>query len=174
MKRYYIRNNVILALCISIICISVGFILISLEWQKEKKKISSFQVAFTEVEKQPSNNKDTNKATGKIDIIENGQVLDMKFTLESEKDELNYVVTIANQGNMAAEIINIFGSPDYEEEIFQKLIFPVQIKVSDISKKIVPAGETISLNIKVYSVTSSPFTEKKTVHYKLSLLTKSR
>ena len=45
------RNTIIIVLCFTIVCLGIGFILLSMEIKKEREKEPSFQVVFSDVEK---------------------------------------------------------------------------------------------------------------------------
>ena len=173
MKKIFFRNNVILALCITLICITIGFILLSLEWKNEKEKVSSFYVSFTKINTLSSIKGSSIEPNGKIEITNKGQALDMNFILNSASDELSYDAVITNHSSMTAEIIDLIDIPSYQDVDFQKKIAPVEISLSDIIGKVIPAGDSIHLNIKVQYPEKEGMTGKRNIHYKVVLLTKS-
>ncbi len=173
MKKSFMRNNVILALSITLVCVSIGFILLSLDWKNEKEKVSSFYVAFTKVNVLSSIKGSSLEPTGDIKITHKGQVLDMEFVLNAATDELSYDVVITNQGTMTAEVIGLLDVPSYMDKSFQKSISPVEITLSDVAGKVIPAGDSIHLTVKVYYPLKKELTGKRNIHYKVGLLTKS-
>ena len=168
-----IRNSLVLILCVTLVFLSIGFIVLSMQLKKEKEKDESFHVVFSKVEKTSSVKGSNQDPEGKVTITDNGLSLDMEFQLKASHDELTYVATIENNGTMAAEIVGITESPNYSEERFQKLISPIMITLGDIEGKIVPPGDNISLKIIVYYPPSSDTNAPKTIPYKIGLLTKS-
>ncbi len=50
-KMLSIRNSVIIILCITIICMSIGFIVISIDYTKNKKQDLSYNVVFDKIKK---------------------------------------------------------------------------------------------------------------------------
>ena len=50
-KMINIRNSVIIILCITIICMSIGFIVISIDYTKNKKQDLSYNVVFEKIKK---------------------------------------------------------------------------------------------------------------------------
>ena len=106
--------------------------------------------------------------------MDGGKKIDMDFVLNAVHDELTYLATIRNKGTMPAEIVDILESPDYSISSFQNMITPVSISLSDIRGKVIPAGETMNLKIVVYYPPSNLEVKKKTFHYSIGLITKSR
>ena len=173
-KMLYIRNSIIIILCITIICMSIGFIILSIELKKTKDNYPVMDIAFTNVVMSSSVKGSDKEPMGKVDIMKDGLSLDMVFTMNSIYDELVYVATIKNHGNVPVEIVDILESPNYNDHSFKDLISPVTISLSDIKGKIVPEGEEIDLKIKVYYAPGKDTSVKKSFPYKLGLLTRSR
>ena len=168
-----IRNSLIIILCCTVVCMGIGFIVLSMQLKKEKDKEDSFRVVFTKVEKTSSVKGSNKSPEGKVEITDHGLSLNMEFQLNSFYDELTYVATIHNDGTMPAEIVGFTESPDYSLERFQKLISPVSITTSDLQGKIIPAGEDTTLKITVFYSPGGNDATSKTIPYKIGLLTKS-
>ncbi len=173
-KMIHIRNSVIIMLCITIICMGIGFIVLSVKYKSETEKISSFNVSFSDVRKSSSVRGSDIEPYGNIDITNNGLELEMNFVLNSSYDELSYVATIRNNGTMPAEIVDVLESPNYMNDNYKKSISPVSVSISDIKGKIIPAGDDIELKVVVYYNPSSVPNSKKVIPLKLSILAKSR
>ena len=173
-KMIYTRNSIIIILCITIICMSVGFVMLSMELKKVKESTLNDNIQFTNVKMSSSVKGSDKEPIGKVDIIKDGLALDMVFTMNSIHDELVYVATIKNHGNVPIEIVDVLESPNYNDHSFKDLISPVTISLSDIKGKIVPEGEEIDLKIKVYYAPGKDTSVKKSFPYKLGLLTRSR
>jgi len=169
----YIRNSLIIILCFTVICMGIGFIVLSVELKKERDKDSSFQVVFSSIEKTSSVKGSSVNPVGKVDIQNGGLSLNMEFQLNAVHDELTYVATIHNSGTIPALIVGLLESPNYSEDRFQKLIFPVTVTVSDIEGKIIPPGEDLSFKIMVYYAPSGKESVSRVVPYRIGLLTKS-
>ena len=170
----HIRNSVIIVLCITIIFMGIGFIVLSVDLKNKKDEVHSFDVIFTSVNRASSVKGSNIEPTGKANIIENGKEIDMAFTMNAFHDELVYIAKIKNKGTLPAEIVDIIESPDYKEDSFNKLIFPVSITLSNIKGKIIAAGEEMDLKIVVYYNPSSNPSGMRTFQYKIGLITKSR
>ena len=170
----YLHKHLIIILCATIICMCFGFIILLLAFKNEKDSVPVFDVSFVDIEKESAVKGSDFEPIAKTEIVDGGKKIDMDFILNAVHDELTYVVTIKNNGTLAAEIVDIFESPDYSNSSFQNVIIPVSISLSDIRGKIVPAGETIKLKILVYYPPSNLEIAKKNFHYSIGLITKSR
>ena len=173
-KMIDIRNSIIVILCITIICMCVGFAVLSVELKKEKDSTPVASIQFTDVKLSSSIKGSDKEPSGKIDIVKDGLSLDMLFTMNAINDELTYIANIANRGNVPIEIVDLLESPNYKDHSFKDLIAPVTISLSDIKGNIVPAGEEISLKIRVHYAPGKITSVKKTIPYKIGLLTRSR
>lgn len=171
-KMISVRNGVIIALCVAIICMGMGFIVLSVELEKEKKEISYFDVSFSNVSKVSSTKGGLINPDGSVEILKNGKELDMKFTLNVAHDELVYNVTIKNNGTIPAEIVDLMGSPDYSSYSFNNLIDPVTITTNDLIGKELAPGEETDLNISLYYNPSTK-TGSRSFNFKLGLITRA-
>ena len=50
MKNINIKNSIILVLCITIICMGIGFVVLSIELKSKQKETSIFDIIYTDVE----------------------------------------------------------------------------------------------------------------------------
>ena len=167
-----IRNSVIIVLCITIICMALGFIVISVDYTKNKNKDLTYKVEFTKIKKKSSIKGSTIEPKGKVSISENAAEIEMNITMNSQHDELSYIATIENEGTVPIEIVDIIESPDYKLDSFKKLISPVTITLSDVEGKIIKPNETLDLKIIFYYNGTS--TGPKTFDYKIGLITKTK
>ena len=96
----------------------------------------------------------------------------MDFTMNNARDELNYNITIQNNGTVDAEVLDLIESPEYYKGAFKTSLLPVSISFSDVSEKILEPGDStdVKLNV-VYNY--STVTGVKKFNYKLGLLSKS-
>ena len=171
-KLINVRNSVIIILCITIICMAIGFIVISVDYTKKKKENLSYSVIFTKIKKLSSVKGSTIEPKGTVNINENKAEIDMNITMNSPHDELSYTATIENEGTVPIEIVDIIESPDYKLDSFKKLITPVTITLSDIEGKTIEPKESLDLKI-VFYYNGTP-TGSKTFDYKLGLITKTK
>lgn len=166
------RNSIIIILCLTIIFLSVGFILVSTKL-KQLKDNNTYNVVFENVKLTNSVKGLTISPTSTAKIINNKQEVSMKFTLNAPHDEISYKVSITNKGTLPAKIIDIMESPDYKEQYFNKMISPVTISLTDIKNKVIEPEETIDLKIIVYYNPSINPPTPKEFTYKIGLITKS-
>ena len=171
-KLINIRNSVIIILCITVICMAIGFIVVSIELKKQKEVENSFNVVFTKIKKSSSVKGSTIEPIGEAKVNQNKHQLNMNFKLNAIHDELVYVATIKNIGTIPAEIIDVVETPNYQEEKFAKIISPVTIQLSEMENKVLQPDEETELKIIIYYNPSSE-NSKKEFDYSLSLLTKS-
>lgn len=172
-KMINIRNSVIIILCITIICMAIGFIVVSIELKKQKDIKNSFNVEFTKIVKSSSVKGSTTEPIGLAQIDNNRHLIHMNFQLNATHDELIYTATIKNTGNIAAKIIDIIESPNYHDKQFSKLIDPITIQISELENRVLQPEEEVELKIIVYYNPSSLEHNKKEFNYSLGLLTKS-
>ena len=171
-KLINVRNSVIIILCITIICMAIGFIVISVDYTKKTKENFSYSVIFTKIKKLSSVKGSTSEPKGTVSIDEDQAEIEMNITMNSPHDELSYIATIENEGTVPIEIVDIMESPDYKLASFKKLITPVTVTLSDVKGKVIEPGETIDVKIIFYyNGTSSGI---KTFDYKIGLITKTK
>ena len=171
-KMISVRNGVIIALCMTIICMGIGFIVLSVELEKSKKAVSSYDVSFTSVSKVSSTKGGMIDPEGYINVIKDGKELDMQFTLNVAHDELTYNVVIKNKGTIPVEIVDLMESPDYSSNNFNGLIDPVTITVNDLIGREIAPGEETDLKINLY-YNPSTLKGSRSFNYKLGLITKA-
>ena len=173
MKKISIRNLLIVLLCSTIICMSIGFSITANKLQTLKNKKETFDVEFVKVVEETSLKGGIELPKGSNNITNKGQTLNLKFSLYSPSDELSYSVLIKNKGTLKAEIVDIIKAPDYVNDTkYKNSIYPVTIKTTDASGMILESGEERDIKITVtYNQTAN--ITKKDISYQLSLLTKS-
>lgn len=171
-KMINIRNSVIIILCITIICMAIGFIIISVDYTKNKNKDLKYNVVFNSIKKTSSVKGSNTEPIGKVSINDDSTEIEMNITMNSYHDELSYTATIENEGTVPIEILDVMESPDYKLDSFKKLITPVTIKLSDIKGKVIKPNETLDLKIVFYY--SSKDSGIKNFDYKIGLITRSK
>lgn len=171
-KMISIRNGVIIVLCITIICMGIGFIVLSMELEKMKNAVNSFDVSFKSYSKVSSTKGGLFNPEGNLNIVKDGKELEMEFILNTAHDELVYDVVIKNNGTIAAEIVDLLASPDYSNYRFNTLIDPVSIEMNDLIGRVLEPGEEVDLKIALY-YNPSKLTGKRSFNYKLGLITRA-
>ena len=171
-KMINIRNSVIIILCITIICMAIGFIVISVDYTKNKNKDLTYNVEFTKIKELSSVKGSSTAPKGKVEINEDSTEIEMNITMNAPHDELSFLATIENKGTVPIEILDIMESPDYKLDNFKKLISPVTITLSDVKGKVIKPKETIDLKIVFYYNNGS--NGVKNFDYKIGLITRSK
>ena len=172
-KMINIRNSIIIMLCITIICMGIGFAVLSMKLTHENKKEPYFNVSFIKVKEEPSAKGGTISPIGTHSITNNGKELNMQFTLNVPNDELAYSIIVKNEGNIPAEIVNIKQTPDYNNDVNAiNSIYPVTITTSDIVGKVLEPGEEETIKL-IVQYNSSPIKKIKKFNYQLTLITSS-
>lgn len=172
-KKISIRNLIIILLCLTIICMAIGFSILSYRLDTLKNKEEVFDVVIDKVVEETFVKGSKESPSGKNSITNKGNTVNMQFNLYAPQDELAYTLTIKNKGTIKAEIVDLISSPDYINDSNEKnKISPVTITLTDISGKVLePGEETIVKVVVIYNQTSNP--KKLTIPYQISLLTKS-
>ena len=165
-------NTIIIALCITIILMTVGFIILSISYKNKIDKVNSYNVVFTNIRKSSSIKGGSKEPTSEVKILDNLNEIDMKVTLNSNNDELSYIATIENKGTIPIEILDVLESPNYKLKEFKDLINPITISMTDIKGKTILPDETIDLKI-VFYYNPSNINTPKTFNYKIGLITRS-
>lgn len=169
-KSINIRNLIIVMLSITIICMGIGFTLLATKLDNERKTQDEFAVSITKVEAL------TGAKGGYLDpitekqVINNGQTVDFKFTLNSPKDEIAYNITIKNTGTLPVEIIKLLTTPDYiNNKTTAATIDPVTITHEQIENKILKPNKEITIKLVVtYNMSNEP--KQIIVPYQMTLL----
>ena len=166
------KNNIIIVLCVTTILMTIGFIIIAINYKNKVSKSNSYNIAFTKVTKSSSIKGGSKDPTADVKILENSNEVNMKVTLNSIHDELSYTITITNKGTLPVEILDIMESPDYKLESFKNIINPITISLTDIKGKIIKPNDTIDIKVVFYYNPGNTNTPK-TFDYKIGLITRS-
>lgn len=172
MKKVSIKNVLIVVLCFALISMSVGFIILSVKFETLKNKNNVFDVKFSDVRQINSIKGGTSNPKGKIDVLKNGRILDLSFELFKDRDEIDYEITIKNEGTIDAEITDLLMSPDYIGR-FKDDIAPVKIVLSSVSGKTLEPDEEITVKLSVLCNGNSSNKIPK-VNAKIGLLSSSK
>ena len=169
----FLRKHMVAILCITILCLCLGFVVLFLAFENLKATKANFDVSFSNVEKASTVKGSDIEPMGKVNILSGGKKIDMQFSLNAIHDEITYLITIENKGSLAAEIVDVVESPDYSIAPFQSVIAPISISLSDIKGKIIPAGEKMRLKMVIYYPSSDLGSVRRDFFYSIGLITKS-
>ena len=167
------RNWIIIILCFTIICMGIGFAVLSMELENQKNNHPRFSLEFTKAEQRSLVQGGLNTPNVNSSIINSGQTININFELYAPRDEIGYKVIIKNTGNVKAEIVNIIEKPDYINDlVVAQTILPVKISHNNIIGKTLEPEEEVELNIvAIFDYNALPMDMK--IPYQLSILTKS-
>lgn len=173
MRKFNIRNFIIVMLCITIIFMGIGFVALAkkLEAKNEEKQI--FDVEIISVKEETPIKGGTIDPIGTKEINSNGKIINFNFTLNAPHDELAYTISVKNKGTIPAKIVSFSGIPDYiNNNKYKELISPVSISHTNLKNKVIEPGETITMKLLVVynmSKTSLPVN----VPYDMALIVES-
>lgn len=175
-KMINIRNSIIIILCVTIICMGIGFALMSMRLEKVRNNTPHFDLSFNRVVEETSIKGGKTAPTATNTISNNKKEIDMTFNLYTVRDELAYKIYIKNMGNIPAKIYALKETPDFLNSSTSKnSIYPVTITHNDIIDKVVEPNEEIELKVIVLynsSATQQTYPSKK-INYQLSLVAAS-
>ena len=174
LSKIYIRNNIIIILCFTIIALCIGFSFLSVELKKEKETDFAFQVNFENVEKSSSVKGSSKEPFGRAEIINQKMGLNFDFSLSSAHDEVTFLATIKNNSDISCEIVDVVLSPDYINSDFKKQIAPVEVTATDLRGKVIPPKEEVEYKVTVYYMPSSLPISAKSFSFQANILAKSR
>ena len=169
LDRINMRNLVIIALCITVILMAIGYSILSIRLNKDDP---FYKVSFTTVEQVSSVKGGKSNPEGKFKINNSGHRVDFSFSLLNPYDELIYKIKIKNEGNIPVEIKDIIEFPEYTlNSELKKSLEPIKISYNDVTENVLePEGETeINLVIQYGPGTI----EQKNIKYSLVLITSS-
>lgn len=172
-KMINIRNSIIILLCVTILCMAVGFIVLSVEFDKIKKEDIKYDVVIDSYSKVSSTKGGGIEPSGAVDVTSKRKEIEMEMTLNTAHDEVTYSILIKNEGNVDAVIVDLIESPDYKEVKFANMIDPVTINHNDIIGKELKPGEVVELKVNFY-YNPSTLEGRRSFKYKLGLITESK
>jgi len=173
-KVVNVKNIIIVALCVTLIFLAVGFIIMAVELKREKDEAYNYEVLFSEVMKSSSVKGSDKEPISSAEISNEGQLLKMKFSLNAPRDEVTYIAVIKNEGTVPVEVLGLFTSPDYSDNNLKNIISPVTITVSDVAGKTIDLDENLEVKIVVYYNPSTAGAVAKTFNYNLGIMAKAK
>ena len=160
MKKINIRRSLIIVLLVTILILSIGFILVTVKYHALSSKDNSFNIEYTKVKKISSSKGSDKEPNSQLEITQNGKIIEMSFNLYSPKDEIIYEITIKNTGSTNVEITELLMSPDFITDN-KTLISPVKMTLTDINGKVLEPGEDTIVKLKVSYENTDTKVEKK-------------
>ena len=145
LKRYiHNKNTVIIILCITIIAMSFGYVFLSMKLEEYKNEKHTFDVDFLSARKIAAIKGGVYEPVGNLEVDKTGKILNMDFELFMEHDEIDFEVTIKNNGTSTASIVKLLSSLDMDEDSSHSSIV---LHISDISGKILESGEETTFKL---------------------------
>lgn len=166
------KNVIIVILCITIICMGLGFSYISMNLSQHNSK-ENFNLIFSDFALQTPIQGGKTPPTATAKIINSGKTIDINYNLFSPVDELCYKIIIKNEGTLKAKIIELIEYPDYINDKQEATkIYPVKITHNDIKNKVLEPGEEIELTVIAYfNYKESP--KNINVPFKISIISQT-
>ena len=171
MKKFGVKNIIIVFLCLTIIFLCVGFALLSKELENVKNEKHEYDVVFESIEKVNSVKGGTYEPVSEAVIVKEGKEIDFKYKLYVTNDEITYNVVIKNNGTYKVKVLDLLESPNLSTGL-NKLITPVTITYSDIIDKELEPDEKLDLKIVVTYNPSTMISGLREFSYTLGLITK--
>ena len=171
MKKFGVKNIIIVFLCLTIIFLCVGFALLSKELENVKNEKHEYDVVFDSIEKVNSVKGGTYEPVSEAVIVKEGKEIDFKYKLYVTNDEITYNVVIKNNGTYKVKVLDLLESPNLSIGL-NKLITPVTITYSDIIDKELEPDEKLDLKIVVTYNPSTMISGLREFSYTLGLITK--
>lgn len=171
MKKFGVKNIIIVFLCLTIIFLCVGFALISKELEKVKDERHFYDVVFDSIEKVSSVKGGTYEPVSEASIVKEGKEINFSYKLYVTNDEITYNAVIKNNGTFKVKILDLLESPNLGTGL-NKLITPVTITYTDLIDKELEPGEKQDLKIVVTYNPSTMISGLREFNYTLGLITK--
>ena len=173
-KLINIRNLIIVALCITIIFLGIGFSILSVKLKEKSEDNLIFDVAITKVVQNTSIKGDIYSPTATHELSNHDKTITTKLSLYAPFDEVSYTLTVENRGTITAEILDIIESPNYTTDTTNMLnISPVEITYYDVVGTILEPNETTEIKV-VASYKPAITIVPRHFTYSLTILTESK
>ena len=169
-KNINIRNLIIVMLCVTIICMGIGFAFLASKLEKECARQDEFSVEITKVEPATSVKGGYLDPIATKEVINEGKTVDFKFTLNSPKDELAYNITIKNTGTLPVKIVKLLDNPDYiNDQSTLARIAPISITHDKVEDKVLKPNKELVVKL-VVTYNMSNETKQIIVPYQMTIL----
>lgn len=150
MKTRNKTKKLLLSFVVIILLLTLSFIILAIKYTNLKNSKSMYKVEIIKVDKLNPIKAGTNNPTSNANIINSGETLSLSFDLYTPNDEITYVATVKNIGDIKAKIIDVIVLPDYiKDDNSKKLIYPAELSINSIKGKILNPGDQTTLKITV-------------------------
>lgn len=167
-RRLSIINLIITVLCFTVICLGLGFCLISTRLSEYKKSGTKYDVRIISIDEGTPIKGGTTVPNATYKITNCGHTVDFVFNVYNPKDSMTYTATIKNMGDIEIKIDKVVESLNYNK----KILNPITINYNDIDGQILKSGEEVKLTISIeYGVDG--ISNYKKIPYSINILTSS-
>lgn len=171
MKKFGVKNIIIVFLCLTIIFLCVGFALLSKELENVKAEKHEYDVVFESIEKVNSVKGGTYEPISEAEITKEGKEINFKYKLYVTNDQITYNAVIKNKGTFKVKVLDLLESPNLSTDL-NKLITPVTITYSDVVDKELEPGEELDVKIVVTYNPSTMISGLREFSYTVGLIAK--
>lgn len=151
MKRHVnIRTLIIIMLCITIICMCIGFAYLSVILENKNNEKPILDISFTKITEETPIKGGMISPVGTKKLSNANKTLDFNFILYTPQDELSYTIIVENTGTLPAKIEDILTYPNYlDDEAVKNSIYPITITHNDLSGKVLEPDEQLQIKLVV-------------------------
>lgn len=171
MKKFGVKNIIIVFLCLTIIFLCVGFAILSKELETVKEERHAYDVYFESIDKVSSVKGGTYEPISEAEIVKEGKEINFNYKLYVTNDQITYNAVIKNNGTFKVKVLDLLESPNFATDL-NKLITPVTITYSDVIDKELEPGEKLDLKIVVTYNPSTMISGLREFKYTLGLIAK--
>jgi len=167
MKKMMVKNLIIVALCLTIVFLSVGFCVLSMKLDEYREESASYNVSIDRIVMGTVVNSGNIKPFSSYDITNEDKTVKFIFQLYNPNDSISYSVFIKNKGNIPAKIDKVIESLNYNKSE----LYPIQITYDDIDGKVLNPNDEVELVVSInYGNGLSKYNK---IPYEISILTSS-
>lgn len=145
MKKMMVKNLIIVALCLTIIFLSIGFGVISMKLDESKDKVSKYDVSVDRVVLGTITKGGNIEPSSTYEIINGDKTVKFMFQLYNPNDGISYSVFIKNKGDISAKIDKVIESLNYNKDE----LFPIEIGYDNIDGEILEPNSEVELIITI-------------------------
>ncbi len=167
-KMLKLRNSIIAILCFTVICMAVGFSLLSAKLQESTINKPFFDLSFERVYEETAVKGGVVAPVCTSSISRNLKEVSMKCSLNTPHDELSYFVIVKNTGNIDASVTALSENVSFVENVGIDNT-PIKITHSDIEGNILKPNEEVTLKVYI-KYENSPVQKKYDFTYNLALI----
>ncbi len=168
------NNKLIITLCISLIIITLAFVIAIVKLSLVTKEKSNYKIEFISTNKLNPIRAGKYNPTSTATITNNGLSMDLSFDLYTPNDEITYLIKIKNTGKIKGKIINIISVPDYfNDDNVIRTIAPAKVVMNNVTGKELNPSEEVTLKVTATYQYTKKSRQAINIPIQLSLITES-